>query len=194
MRAAVRRLEFDLLRFLRYEAESDGLFEPEHLELSFGRDGEEPVEIAEGVRVRGQDRPRRRLGRLRARARLQERQAADSYKVASWEQKNRLQAALYMLVAEKLLGLEPVGGVYVPLGGSERRPRGMVAPRSSELGSGFFDNDRLGAEEFEERLDGRAARSPRPPRACARAGSAARPDTCAWNGGCSYPSICRTEA
>ena len=33
MRAAVRRLEFDLLRYLRREAASDGRFEPDQLEL-----------------------------------------------------------------------------------------------------------------------------------------------------------------
>ena len=36
VRAAARRLEFDLLRFLRREADRDGGFEPEHLELAFG--------------------------------------------------------------------------------------------------------------------------------------------------------------
>ena len=33
VRAAVRQLEFDLLRYLRREAERDARFEPEHLEL-----------------------------------------------------------------------------------------------------------------------------------------------------------------
>jgi ATP-dependent helicase/DNAse subunit B len=36
VRAAVRRLEFDLLRYLRHEAQRDGLFEPDKLELRFG--------------------------------------------------------------------------------------------------------------------------------------------------------------
>ena len=36
VRAASRRLEFDLLRHLRSEADSDSRFEPEHLELRFG--------------------------------------------------------------------------------------------------------------------------------------------------------------
>ena len=42
------------------------------------------------------------------------------------------------------------------------------------------------------RLGARADRA-RPRRACAAASCAARPDTCAWHGGCSYPSICRVE-
>ncbi len=51
----------------------------------------------------------------------------DRYKVASWEPENRFQAALYMLVVEKLLGLRAAGGVYVALGSEDPRPRGMVA-------------------------------------------------------------------
>ena len=47
VRAAVRRLEFDVLRYLRHEAARDGNFEPEHLELEF-----KDVAI-DGVSVRG---------------------------------------------------------------------------------------------------------------------------------------------
>ena len=36
VKAAARRLEFDLVRFLRREADRDGGFEPEHLEFPFG--------------------------------------------------------------------------------------------------------------------------------------------------------------
>jgi hypothetical protein len=61
------------------------------------------------------------------------------------------------------------------------------------LGTGFKKNDVKAPDEFEEHL--RAARE----RVCEVAGQmragAVRPcpDTCAWNGGCSYPSICRVE-
>jgi ATP-dependent helicase/DNAse subunit B len=192
VRAALRRLEFDLLRYLRHDAGSDGLFRPAHLELSFGVDGD-PVEVAEGVRVRGKiDRVDTWNGYGLVRD-YKSGKSADSYKVASWEDKNRLQAALYMLAVREVLGLEPAGGVYVPLGGTERRPRGMVAADLDELGSGFFPADRLPAEEFEAMLERSRARI---------ADTAARmhagelgcsPETCAWNGGCSYPSICRSE-
>jgi len=194
MRAAVRRLEFDLLRFLHHEAEADGQFEPQHLELSFGREGSEPVEIADGVRVRGKiDRVDVWDGHALVRD-YKSGKSADSYKVASWAPKNRFQAALYMLVAERLLGLRPAGGVYVPLGGSERRPRGMVAAEVTELGSDFYDNDRLHAAEFEERLEWARGRIVDTAGRMRRGELCSSPDTCAWNGGCSYPSICRTEA
>ena len=193
VRAAVRRLEFDLLRYLRHEAEADGQFEPEHLELSFGIGGEEPVEIAEDVSVRGKiDRVDVWDGHALVRD-YKSGKSADSYKVASWESKNRFQAALYMLVAERLLDLRAAGGVYVPLGGSERRPRGMVSAEVEALGSDFFDNDRLGAEEFEERLAWARERIVETAGRMRRGELCSSPDTCAWNGGCSYPSICREE-
>ena len=53
VRAAARRLEFDLLRFLRSEADSDSKFEPAELERGFGMGESEPVELDGGLRVRG---------------------------------------------------------------------------------------------------------------------------------------------
>jgi ATP-dependent helicase/nuclease subunit B len=193
VRAAMRRLEFDLLRYLRHDAAADGAFEPEHLELAFGGPDEAPVEVADGLAVRGViDRVDVWDGHALVRD-YKSGKRVDSYKVASWEPENRLQAALYMLVVERLLGLRPAGGVYVPLGGQDRRPRGMVRAGMPELGSDFFDNDRRDDEQFDavlerarERIVDTAARL-REGRVCSS------PESCAWNGGCSYPSICRSE-
>jgi ATP-dependent helicase/DNAse subunit B len=187
VRAAVRRLEFDLLRYLRHDAESDADFAPEHLELEF--DG---VEVG-GVSLRGRiDRVDTWDGHLLVRD-YKSGKKADSYKVASWDKENRFQAALYMLAAQRLLELRPAGGVYVPLGGTDRRPRGMVAAGLPALGSDFYDNDRLGPEEFEHRLEWARGRIAETARRLRRGELACTPDSCAWNGGCSYPSICRVE-
>jgi ATP-dependent helicase/DNAse subunit B len=192
VRAAARRLEFDLLRFLRIEAEADGLFEPEHLEYAFGMNGGEPVELAEGVRVRGKiDRVDvwERYALVRD---YKSGKKADTYKVASWEQKNRFQVALYMLAVRELLDLEPAGGVYVPLGDQKAQARGMVGELDA-LGSGFVGNDRLGPDQFAERLDWAREQIADTAGRMRRGQLCASPETCAWNGGCSYPSICRTE-
>jgi ATP-dependent helicase/DNAse subunit B len=188
VRAAARRLEFDLLRFLRHEAEDDTRFEPEALELQFG-----PLELEDGLRVRGRiDRVDTWDGYALVRDYKSGRSVA-SYKVASWEPENRFQVALYMLAAARLLEREPAGGVYVPLGGDDRRPRGMLASEVDALGSGFQSNDRLPPERFEERLEW-ARTAIRDTAARMRAGKLRScPDDCAWNGGCSYPSICRAE-
>src|SRR2546423_7208574 len=55
VRTAVRRLELDLLRHLRAEAEAGGSFEPAELELEFGMEGslQPPVPVGDGLSVRG---------------------------------------------------------------------------------------------------------------------------------------------
>jgi ATP-dependent helicase/DNAse subunit B len=193
VRAAARRLEFDLLRFLRSEADSDSRFEPVELERDFGFDGAEPVELDGGLRVRGRiDRVDEHDGMALV-IDYKTGKRVDRYKVASWEPENRFQAALYMLVVEKLLGLRPAGGVYVALGSDDPRPRGMVAKDVDELGERWFDTDRLDPDDFQEKLDWALGRI-RETDALMRAGELrACPDRCDWNGGCKYPSVCRSE-
>jgi ATP-dependent helicase/DNAse subunit B len=117
------------------------------------------------------------------------------YKVADWEEKHRLQAALYMIAARELLGLKPAGGVYVPLAGRERRPRGLLSTElRDELGSDFFDNDFRPPEEVDEHLE-RVHTTVCELVRRVRAGDVRPcPESCKWSGGgCEYPSICRHE-
>jgi RecB family exonuclease len=188
VKAAVRRLEFDLLRYLRYDAGRDSSFEPEHLELDFA-----DVRL-DGVTLRG------RIDRVdvwNGHALVSDYKSGKSvagYKVASWEKENRFQAALYMLAVRELLGLRPAGGVYVPLGGEDRRARGMVAAEVvSELGSDFVRGDVLPEDEFDAKLDWARDRIAETAGQMERGELRCTPDSCAWNGGCSHPSICRVE-
>jgi len=195
VRAAVRRLEFDLLRYLSHEAGRDGLFEPEHLELRFGfRDSEHPaVELQDGTRVRGViDRVDTWNGW--ALVRDYKSGKTEKYKATDWEKENRFQAALYMLAVERALGLRAAGGVYVPLSGTDRRPRGLVLEElADELGSDFVPTDRADPERFEEMV-GWARTAIHDTVETMRAGQlCSLPDSCAWRGGCSYPSICRVQ-
>jgi hypothetical protein len=110
-----------------------------------------------------------------------------------WERENRFQAALYMLVVERLLRLRAAGGLYVPLGSNDA-PRGMVAEGVEELGTGYTRTDVLPPDEFRAKLDW-ALGQVRDADARMRAGElGCDPDQCAWNGGCMYPSICRCES
>jgi ATP-dependent helicase/DNAse subunit B len=193
VRAAARRLEFDLLRFLRSEADSDSSFEPAALERDFGMGESEPVELDGGLRVRGRIDRVDECDGMALVIDYKTGKRVDRYKVASWEPENRFQAALYMLVVEKLLGLRAAGGVYVALGSDDPRPRGMVARDVDELGDRWVDTDRLSPEEFQEKLDWALGRI-RETDALMRAGDLrACPDRCDWNGGCKYPSVCRSE-
>jgi ATP-dependent helicase/DNAse subunit B len=193
VRAAARRLEFDLLRFLRSEAESDSKFEPVELERDFGFEDDQPVELDGGLRVRGRIDRVDECDGMALVIDYKTGKRVDRYKAASWEPENRFQAALYMLVVEKLLGLRAAGGVYVALGSDDPRPRGMVAKGVDALGDRWVETDRLPPEEFEKKLEWALGRI-RETDALMRAGELrACPDRCDWNGGCKYPSVCRSE-
>jgi ATP-dependent helicase/DNAse subunit B len=193
VRAAARRLEFDLLRFLRSEADSDSCFEPVELEREFGFEDGEPVELDGGLRVRGRIDRVDECDGMALVIDYKTGKKVDRYKVASWEPENRFQAALYMLVVEKLLGLRAAGGVYVALGSQDPRPRGMVAAGVEELGGRWFETDKLDPSEFRAKLDWALGRI-RETDALMREGRlCARPERCDWNGGCKYPSVCRSE-
>ena len=193
-RTAVRKLEFDLLRHLRRESEAETSFEPARLELSFGMDdGEPPLEIGDGgIRLRGRvDRVDVDGGRAVV---LDYKSGKRAYPVARWATDNRLQVPLYMLAVRALLGLDPVAGLYVPLAGPKARPRGIVrSDEADAVGSACTDRDVREPDEFEREL-ARAAERACELAARMRAGDIRPcPDSCAWNGGCSYPSICREE-
>ncbi|MEA2437345.1 MAG: hypothetical protein QOF65_1901, partial [Thermoleophilaceae bacterium] len=193
-RTAVRRLEFDLLSHLRREADRGGSFEPSELELEFGMPNAElpALELGEGVRVRGKID---RLDTWNGYALVSDyKSGRKGYPVARWEQDRRMQAALYMLAVRELTGLDVAGGVYVPLADRKGKPRGLVlAEVAGELGDGFVGTDRRDAEGVRAELD-RARERVREIAGRIRSGDVRPcPDTCAWNGGCSYPSICREE-
>jgi hypothetical protein len=62
-----------------------------------------------------------------------------------------------------------------------------------ELGAGVVATDVKDADGVREELD-RALERVREIAGRIRSGDVRPcPDTCAWNGGCSYPSICREE-
>jgi ATP-dependent helicase/DNAse subunit B len=196
VRAAVRRLEFDLLRYLRHEADRDGLFEPTALELRFGMpDSELPALTLdeEGISIRGVID---RVDTWGEHALVRDYKSGRSvYPVAEWEDKHRLQAAVYMIAVRDLMGLKPAGGVYVPLAGQERRPRGLLSRElEEELGSDFYDNDFKDPAELEQHLE-RARQT-----VCELVGRMRRgdvrpcPESCKWSSaGCQHPTICRHE-
>ncbi len=192
LRTAVRRLEFDLLRHLRREAEAGGSFAPAHVELGFGGkgEGELPPLCIDGIELTG------RIDRVDVdggRAVVQDyKTGKTTFPVARWEDKNRLQVALYMLAVRDLLELEPVAGLYIALA-NENGPRGIARDDAADAIGAVAKNDRLATEEFEAQL-ARARERVGELAVRMRSGEVRPcPETCAWNGGCSYPSICREE-
>ena len=197
VRTAVRKLEFDLLRYLRDEADSTTRFEPEELELSFGDDPDEHVSIGiEGLRLVGRiDRVDTSAGRALVRDYKTGRSRAD-YGASKWSDENRLQIAVYMLALQEARPeLEVVGGVYDPLAGRDPSPRGLLLDDArDDLGEGWTRTDWRDREGFDAVLDD-AREAVREVLARMRRGDVRPcPESCAWNGGCSFPAICRHES
>ena len=196
VRAAVRRLEFDLLRFLRHEAQSESPFEPTELELSFGlKDSPLPALRLEpeGIEIRGViDRVDRANGRALV---VDYKSGKNVMGVAKWAEKGKLQAPLYALVAKDLMGLEPIGAVYQPLAGDDLRPRGVVdSDHKDELGGDrYYRTDWKSPDDLQAALD-EARETVRNVVARMRDGEIQpKPNCCSGGTGCAFPSICRTE-
>lgn len=138
-------LQRDLEQLVRDEAASPSPFVPRHLEVSF-RDYElEPGVVVSGKidRVDGD--------RMGARGIVVDYKSGAASSAAEIRERDLLQLPLYMLVLRDQLGLEPVGGIYVPVGGG-RRARGML--RAGDEGiPGFSARDYLEPEEFGEAID-----------------------------------------
>jgi len=193
VRAAVRRLEFDLLRYLRHEAENETDLEPTELELSFGLENSSlPALKLDGIEIRGViDRVDRSNGHALI---VDYKSGKNVLGVAKWADKGKLQAPLYALVARELLGLVPIGAVYQPLAGDDLRARGLVdRDHKDELGDRFVKTDWRDHDGFQEALDD-ARQTVRDVVARMREGDIRPKPTCCSGGtGCAYPSICRVR-
>ncbi len=197
--AVRRRLQADLDRFLQYACESGSPLEPGPLELGFGFTEEETpgdqerlpaLDLGGGLMLRG------RIDRVDVgeggEALVYDYKSTQAPPAAKWLPDANLQVALYMRAVEDLLDLRVVGGFYQPLAGSDLRPRGLM-DGDSGVEVDCLHTDVLEHEEFRELL-GRAVAAAR--EATREAGSGLlepRPATCAFRGGCRFPTICRCE-
>jgi RecB family exonuclease len=193
--AARRRLLRDLERYLEHAAEQSSPLEPTYLEWEFGFEDREPpclpaLELGDGLFVRG------RIDRIDigadGEAVVYDYKGRVAPPSARWLREDAWQVALYMKAAQDLLGVRPVGGFYQPLAGRELAARGVLdADAGIELHC--VRTDRVDHDEL-ERLLGDCLSAARAAALEARAGALQpRPGTCAYGGGCSYPTICRCE-
>jgi ATP-dependent helicase/DNAse subunit B len=210
-----RRLQADLERYLEHAAEHESPLEPKYLELGFGfgeneldadpepyTDSTSPalpsqaqlsaLDLGDGLRLRG------RIDRVDIAAGGGQGVVYD-YKgrlappSAKWTEQGNVQVALYMRAVEELLGLEAAGGFYQPLSGSDLRARGVLDSESSVEIECVRGEVREHAEVRE--LLAQALATARTAAAQAGRGELEpRPRTCAYRGGCMYPTICRCEA
>ena len=160
-RAALTRARAQVEAFLASESETETAFRPrpDLLEVAFGHFDDQE----------GPEREPLRLGEVALRGRIDRidvdetgRAVVHDYKTGKnvtaadkFTEKGKLQIQLYMRVAERILGLDVVGGLYHPLGAvGERKPRGLVAREDEDLkGLGIVGTDRLEHDDFELALD-----------------------------------------
>jgi RecB family exonuclease len=196
---ALRQVE----AFLDAEAESETELRPnpDLLERRFGfeEEGEPALEVGEGVALHGViDRvdvsPDGRAAVVR--------DYKTSRKVpgaGDWEGEGKLQLPLYMRAVQDITGLEPIAGLYQPLGATGargRRPRGIALagdPRLEGLDLVRRSKDVVDAEAFNEAVDAALATARRAASEM-RAGLVDR----APLGGrcpdyCQFQAICRLE-
>jgi RecB family exonuclease len=197
--AARRRLDADLDRFLQRASETGSELEPVELELGFGFGEDDDrgeaselaaFEIGDGVRMRG------RIDRVDVgpdgEAIVIDYKGKDPPAAARWIRDGKLQVALYMLAVEELLSLRAVGGFYQPLTGAELRPRGVL-DGDSGVELDCVTTDVRDHDELRELLAQARASALEAAERAGSGGLHAQPQTCAFRGGCMYPTICRSE-
>jgi len=208
--AVRRRLQADLERYLEHAAVADSPLEPSELELAFGFDAHDASSPeGEGEGERGQDGRTERLpaldlgGGVKLRGRIDRVDVGEhgdavvyDYKgarapaSARWIKDGQLQVALYMRAVEELLHVQAVGGFYQPLAGEDLRPRGVL-DADAQLELDCVSSDVREHAQVRELLEQALAAAREVAAEAGRGELQARPQTCAFRGGCMYPAICR---
>jgi ATP-dependent helicase/DNAse subunit B len=197
--AVRRRLQVDLERYLEHAAAADSPLEPAALELGFGFTEEDEhgqvgdlpaLELGSGMRLRG------RIDRVdvstNGDAVVYDYKGSRAPAGARWIKDGSLQVALYMRAVEELLSRRVVGGFYQPLSGRDLRARGVLD------GDAGIELDCVAPDVYErtelhELLEQAMAAARGVAQEAARGELQARPQSCAFRGGCMYPTICRCE-
>jgi ATP-dependent helicase/DNAse subunit B len=163
-RAALDRLRVQVEAFLDTEAHSESAFRPKVLELGFGPmdtgDGED--ELADALAI-GDVFLRGRIDRIDLAPDGQSAIVRD-YKTGKnvpraeeFGERGKLQIQLYMRVAQRVMGLDPVAGLYQPLGASgpsKRKARGIALRDDERLdGVELVSYDRRDPDDFAAALD-----------------------------------------
>ncbi|MEX2196023.1 MAG: PD-(D/E)XK nuclease family protein [Thermoleophilaceae bacterium] len=158
-RATYRRMESDLIRFIRHDARQPVGLPVHTLEAAFGgREGDEhpALELGEGVRLHGNiDRVDGTDG---GNAFIHDYKSGSSVvRGLDFEAQAKLQLPLYMLAVKELWGMRPVGAVYHPLGKQyDAIPRGLLRRPEGELPEEleqFKDTDFADDADFDEQLE-----------------------------------------
>ena len=151
-----RALERDLDAYLVAEAELALPLVPRRFEVAFGGD-RAAAGLKDGLRLDGFALTGK-IDRIDMDPGMSPRGLVWDYKsgshvhtAAQIEREGRLQIPLYVLALRELLGIEPMGGLYRALGGTQEA-RGMVLAGEFDT-SGLAQNDVLDADRFAAQVD-----------------------------------------
>lgn len=138
-------LQRELEQLVRQAATWESSYVPRRLEVSFKH------ELAPGTVISG------KIDRvdgdpMSARGMVVDYKSGQAPSVREIERRRLLQIPLYMLVLREQLGLEAMGGLYVPVGGA-KKPRGMLRAEAGESVPGFSKDDYVAPERFEEIIE-----------------------------------------
>ena len=92
----------------------------------------------------------------------------------------------------QLMAVPVAGGFYQPLSGKDLRARGVL-DGDTDLGLACMTPDVVDHARVRELLDQAVALAREAAGEAARGELGPRPETCAFKGGCQYPTICRCE-
>lgn len=208
-RAALDRVKVQVEDFLEREAETETEFRPQPalLELGFG-----PLDDIDDDDEDSETRAALELGEVRLRGRIDRIDvAADGasaivrdYKTGKtvsrakrFADEGTLQIQLYMRVAERVLELDPVAGLYQPLGAvglTARKPRGIALRDDDRLdGLEVVRSDRRDADELAAALDDAEAQALKAAQEMRRGEIGRRPIGGSCPKYCNYQAICRLE-
>jgi ATP-dependent helicase/DNAse subunit B len=148
----------DLEALVRFEADDDTQLVPKRFEVSFGMERspqelQRGLDLGQGITLSGKI-DRIDVDPFSARGIVQDYKAGKTaHSATQIEKELRLQIPLYMLVLRDLVGIEPLGGVYRPLGG-DRKPRGLLrADAKDEVLSGYVRRDYVDDDSFWRQVD-----------------------------------------
>src|SRR6185436_6865919 len=152
-------LRRDLEQLVRDEARSPSPLVPRKFEVGFGSERSAPelqrgLDLGDGITLSGKI-DRIDVDPYSARGIVQDyKSGRTAHSAKQIEDELRLQIPLYMLVLRDLVGIEPLGGVYRPLGGS-RRARGLLRSGGEDTHlPGFVESDYRDEEAFWAQVNG----------------------------------------